>query len=34
MDFSFRSTFRKSSGLVDVLQIDALKAGGTGFGPL
>jgi hypothetical protein len=32
--FSFRSAFRESWGLVNLLQIDALKAGGNGVGPL
>ena len=32
--FSFRSKLRKSSGLVKLLQIGALKACGCGFVPL
>ena len=32
--FSFRSTLRKSSGLVNLLRIDALKGCGSGFVPL
>ena len=34
MGFSFRAAFRQSWGLVNLLQIEALKAGGNGFGPL
>jgi hypothetical protein len=34
IDFSFRSAFRESRGLVSLLQIEALKAGGNGLGPL
>ena len=34
VDFSFRSAFRESSGLVNLLQIGGLKAEWNGFRPL
>jgi hypothetical protein len=34
VEFSFRSAFGESWGLVKLLQIDALKAGQRGFEPM